>query len=58
MLQSFALYLSFIMTLYLFSYAYIEGIRIADSEDKVHGGTFIFSVSAALIFSSFTFTFS
>lgn len=58
MLQSFALYLSFIMALYLYSYAYIEGIKIADSEEKVHGGTFIFSISAALIFSFFTFVFS
>jgi hypothetical protein len=57
MLQTFALYLSFIMTLFLFSYAYIEGLKIANTEGRVRGGTFIFSVAAALIFSSFTFTF-
>ncbi len=57
MLQTFALYLSFIMTLFLFSYAYIEGLKIANTEGKVRGETFIFSVTAALIFSSFTFAF-
>ena len=57
-LQTVALYLSLIMTLFLFSYAYFEGIKISDTEGKVQGGTFIFSVVSAFIFSKFTFVFS
>ncbi|MCQ6277295.1 hypothetical protein JMM81_20690 [Bacillus sp. V3B] len=58
MLQTGALFLSFIMTLFLFSYAYIEGIKIANTEGKVQGGTFILSVVSAFLFSAFTFVFS
>lgn len=57
MLQTFALYLSIIMAVFLYSYAYIEGLKIANTEGKVRGGTFIFSVISALVFSSFTFIF-
>lgn len=57
MLETFAFYLSFIMTVFLISQAYIEALKIADSEDKVHGGTFIYCAVFALIFSKFTFTF-
>ncbi len=49
-----ALYLSLIMALYLFVFSYIEGIKIANAEEKVHGGTFIFSVVGAFIFSGLT----
>jgi hypothetical protein len=57
MLQILALYLSLIMAILLFLYAFYEGIKIADSEGKVHGGTFILSVISAFIFSAFTFVF-
>ncbi|WP_338471987.1 hypothetical protein R4Z10_04270 [Niallia sp. XMNu-256] len=55
MLQTVALYLSLIMAVYLFLYAFFEGIKIADTDEKVHGGTFILSVISAFIFSTFTF---
>ena len=55
MLESAALYLSFIMAVYLFTFSYIEGIRIANSEEKVSGGTFIFSFTSAVIFSGLTY---
>lgn len=58
MLQSIALYLSFIMAVFLFLYAYFEGIKIADSTDKVYGGTFILTTVSAFIFSALTFAFS
>ncbi|KAF0815852.1 hypothetical protein KIS4809_5339 [Bacillus sp. ZZV12-4809] len=45
------------MAVFLFAYAYAEGIKIADSDEKVHGGTFIFSVTAAFIFSALTYVF-
>ena len=57
MLQTLALYLSLIMAILLFLYAFFEGIKIADSEEKVHGGTFILTVTSAFIFSAFTFVF-
>lgn len=57
MLQSIALYVSLIMAVYLFGYAYIEGLKIANTEDKAYGGTFIFSVVSAFIFSRFTYIF-
>lgn len=57
-LQTVALYLSLIMTLFLLSYAYFEGIKISDTEGEVHGGTYIFSVVSAFIFSKFTFVFT
>ncbi|WP_191090843.1 hypothetical protein [Niallia endozanthoxylica] len=58
MLQSIALYLSFIMAVFLFLYAYFEGIKIADSDDKVYGGTFILTTVSAFVFSALTFAFS
>lgn len=54
MLQSVAIYLSLIMAIYLFVYSYIEGIRIANSDEKIHGGTFILSVVGAFVFSGLT----
>lgn len=57
MLQSVALYLSLIMAVFLFLYAFFEGIKLSDAEGKVHGGTFILSVVSAFIFSAFTFVF-
>lgn len=57
MLESVAFYLSFIMAVYLFAFSYIEGIKIANSEGKVLGGTFLFTFILALIFSSFTHQF-
>nr|WP_295972615.1 hypothetical protein [uncultured Bacillus sp.] len=58
MLQTFALYLSLFMAIFLISYAYIEGLKIANAEGMVQGGTFIFTVVSAFIFSSFTFIFT
>jgi hypothetical protein len=57
MLQTAALFLSLIMALFLFSYAYVEGIKMANTEGKVYGGTFILSVVSAFLFSAFTFVF-
>ncbi|KML35978.1 hypothetical protein ABE67_02185 [Cytobacillus firmus] len=56
-LETAALYLSVIMAVFLFAYAYAEGIKIADSDEEVYGGTFIFSVTAAFIFSALTYVF-
>ncbi|MBT2662815.1 hypothetical protein [Bacillus sp. ISL-45] len=57
MLQSIALYLSLLMAILLFSMAYIEAIKIANTEGKVHGGTLILSSVCALLFSRFTYLF-
>jgi len=56
-LQKVGLYVSFFMAIFLFLYAYIEALRISNAEDKVYGGTFIFSIVMAFIFSGFTYTF-
>jgi len=58
MLESIAFYLSLFMTLFLFVRGYIEAILIANSSEKVYGGTLIFCVVFALIFSKATFVFS
>lgn len=56
MLESVALYLSFIMAIYLFAFSFIEGIKIADSEEgKIRGVTFIFSFTFAVVFSGLTY---
>jgi hypothetical protein len=55
MVQTAVIYLSLIMAVYLFIFSYIEGIRISNSEEKVSGGTFIFSFPMAVIFSGFTY---
>lgn len=55
MLVDVALYLSFIMAIYLFTFTFIEGIRIANAEGKVNGTTFIFTCTSAFIFSSLTY---
>lgn len=55
MLISVALYVSLFMAIFLFAYAFWEGIRIADSEEKVNGGTFILTLSSAFIFSGMTY---
>ncbi|UAC47655.1 hypothetical protein K6959_13580 [Bacillus aquiflavi] len=52
-----ALYLSLFMAIFLFSFAYIEGIKIANTEGKVYGGTFIFTVMMAFVFSNLAYTF-
>lgn len=52
-----ALFLSFFMAIYLFSYSYIEALRISESDEKVYGGTFIFSSAMAFVFSGFTYLF-
>lgn len=58
MLESIALYLSLFMAIFLFAYAFWEGMKIANSEEKVYGGTFILTVTFAFIFSGLTYTFS
>jgi hypothetical protein len=45
------------MAVFLFAYAYAEGIKIANSDEEVYGGTFILSVTAAFIFSGLTYVF-
>ncbi|MDT0162423.1 MULTISPECIES: hypothetical protein [Bacillus] len=57
MLQTAALYLSFIMAVFLLAFSYFEGIKIADSEEKVYGGTFIFTTVSGFIFSGLTYAF-
>jgi hypothetical protein len=56
-LELLAFYLSYLMAVFLFSYAYIEGIKIAEAEKFVYGGTFIFSIVSALVFSRLTYIF-
>jgi hypothetical protein len=57
MLETIALYLSLIMAVYLFLYSFIEGIKMSDSEKEVSGGTFIFSMTMAFVFSGLTYLF-
>ncbi|MFC5464280.1 hypothetical protein [Lederbergia graminis] len=57
MLTNIAFIITIIMTLYLFSYSYIEALRISDAEEKVYGGTFIFSSIMAFVFSFMTYLF-
>ncbi|HBZ09418.1 MAG TPA: hypothetical protein DEO65_06010 [Bacillus bacterium] len=56
-LTSIALTISFLMALYLFSYSYIEALRISNSDEKVEAGTFIFMSCMAFVFSGFTYMF-
>lgn len=54
-LVSVAFYLSFIMAIYLFIFSFVEGIKMANSNEKVRGGTFIFTLTCAFVFSGFTY---
>ncbi|MGG4167814.1 hypothetical protein ABEW00_10135 [Rossellomorea vietnamensis] len=58
MLTTVALFLSFIMAVYLFSYSYVQALKICESTAPVRGLTFIFSVVMAFVFSGFTYVFS
>ncbi|MDZ5471996.1 hypothetical protein SM124_09580 [Bacillus sp. 31A1R] len=58
MLESVALYLSLVMAIYLFAFSFWEGIKIANSDEKVFGGTFIISITSAFIFSGLTYAFN
>ena len=49
-LETGALLLSVFMAVFLLSYSFIEGIKIANSEEKVYGGTFILAVTGGFIF--------
>ncbi|PLS14620.1 hypothetical protein CVD28_27320 [Bacillus sp. M6-12] len=50
---------SFIMSLYLFSVAFLEAINISNNEEgKVRGGTLIMSLTLAFVFSGFTYLFN
>ncbi|MEH6948897.1 hypothetical protein [Peribacillus asahii] len=44
------LLLSYLMALYLFSIAFIEGIKISNQNEKVNGSTLIMSLLFALFF--------
>ncbi|BCB05388.1 hypothetical protein KH172YL63_35210 [Bacillus sp. KH172YL63] len=57
MLSVTALYLSFIMAVYLFAYSYVQALKICESPDRVRGLTFIFSVNMAFVFSGLTYVF-
>lgn len=57
MLETSAFYLSLIMALFLYIRGYVEAIHIANSKEKVYGGTLIFCVVFALVFSKLTFVF-
>ncbi|MCJ8009484.1 hypothetical protein ACFFF5_18745 [Lederbergia wuyishanensis] len=57
MLTKIALIIAILMTVYLFSYSYIEALRISNSEERVTGGTFIFSSIMAFVFSGLTYLF-
>ncbi|KMK91749.1 hypothetical protein [Rossellomorea marisflavi] len=52
--------ISFIMAVYLFSYSYIQALKISESAGIKLGSalTFIFSSTMAVIFSGLTYTFS
>ncbi|WP_197489745.1 hypothetical protein [Rossellomorea aquimaris] len=58
MLTNVALFLSFVMAIYLFAYSYVQALKICESDQPVRGFTFIFSVVMAFIFSGFTYVFS
>ena len=49
-LKAFAMFLSLAMCIFLFTYSYMEGIRMSNEEGKVRGGTFIFSIVMGLVF--------
>ncbi|MFC4323418.1 hypothetical protein [Litchfieldia salsa] len=53
-IQAFALFLSFVMCLFLLSFAYMEGIRISNSEGKVQADSLLFSATMGLVFAFFT----
>jgi hypothetical protein len=46
------------MAVYLFIVCFVEGIKIANSEEKVPAFTFLFSFTMAFIFSGFTYVLS
>ncbi|WP_456273563.1 hypothetical protein [Bacillus sp. AK031] len=52
-----ALILSFIMAVYLFAISFVQAIHISESQTEVKGGTFIFSVIMAFVFSGMTYIF-
>ncbi|MBN8193489.1 hypothetical protein JI667_15165 [Bacillus sp. NTK074B] len=58
MLPDVALFLSFIMAVYLFAYSYVQALIICESTTPVRGMTFIMSVVMAFVFSGFTYVFS
>nr|WP_213089153.1 hypothetical protein [Siminovitchia thermophila]MBM7717587.1 hypothetical protein [Siminovitchia thermophila] len=53
-----ALVISFLMAIYLFSYCYVEALRISDTDvDKKEGGTFLVMSIMAFVFSGLTYLF-
>ncbi|WP_180955680.1 MULTISPECIES: hypothetical protein [Bacillus] len=57
MAETFALYLSLVMAIFLIAFAYFEAIKISNADGKIYGGTFIFSVTSGFIFFGFTHIF-
>ncbi|WP_257959307.1 hypothetical protein [Bacillus sp. V3-13] len=57
MAETFALYLSLVMAIFLFAFAYFEAIKISNADGKICGGTFILSLTSGFIFSGFTHIF-
>ncbi|OZT13192.1 hypothetical protein CHN50_09175 [Priestia aryabhattai] len=51
---SIALYVSFIMSIFLISQAYFESLRLMNSEGKVKGIPFVFLSSFSLVFTLLT----
>ncbi|MGJ7920028.1 hypothetical protein [Neobacillus sp. LXY-4] len=57
MLETVAFYISLLMAVLLFIRGYVEAIEIAGSTEKIYGGTLIFCLVFALIFSRLTYVF-
>ncbi|WP_099355599.1 hypothetical protein [Fredinandcohnia onubensis] len=59
-LQAVGMFLSLAMCLFLFSFVYIEGLRISNNEGRIEASTFITFVSSiimAFVFSFFASSF-
>ncbi|WP_449537355.1 hypothetical protein [Ferdinandcohnia sp. Marseille-Q9671] len=54
-LKAFGMLLSLSMCLFLFSYVYIEGLKISNNEGKIEVSTFITFVSSIIL--AFVFSF-
>ncbi|RLQ91082.1 hypothetical protein D9X91_21270 [Falsibacillus albus] len=57
MLIKTAFLISFFMALYLFSYSFIEGLKLGDKYGKPNIVTFLFSFIMAFVFSGMTYLF-
>ncbi|RDI36649.1 hypothetical protein [Falsibacillus pallidus] len=57
MLTKIALLICFFMALYLFSFSYIEGLKIGNRGERFEAGTFLFFTGMAFVFSGLTYLF-